>query len=59
MYSVLIDLLDQYLQKKHNKYNNQENNISLCHLFMQRPPDAELMTKKGILKLKFAVLRIL
>lgn len=47
MYSVLIDLLDQYLQKKYNKCNSQENNISLCHLFMRRPSDAELKTKKA------------
>lgn len=45
MYSVLIDLLDQELHKRHKEYNSQENNTSLCHLFMQRPLDAELGTK--------------
>ena len=47
MYSMLIDLLDQYLHKGHKKYNSQGNNTSLCHQFMQRPlpPDVELGIK--------------
>ena len=48
MYSVLIDLLDQYLHKGHRKYNSQGNNTSLVFNLCKDPPpnhDVELGIK--------------